>query len=298
MIIDNISKICFGCEPLGGVDWGEVDVKSISSAICRALDLGVNFFDTAAVYGLGLSETRLSKILGNRRHDVCIATKGGLVWHGDGKSTSRALIFRDSSTSSLRKGVEDSLRRLKISRIPLYYIHWPDPKVEIRASFEVLNQLKLEGKIHKIGCSNFNLTQLSSASEVADISFAQLPLNLLENKISDDINSFLHSKEIKIVAYNVLANGLLTGKYNESSFFQSNDRRSRSSLFQGECFRQALIKVKEVNELAISLGLSCAQYSIAEILRRPNVASVIIGIKNTKQIEENWSTLQKAYITT
>ncbi len=258
--------------------------------------MGVNFFDTAAVYGLGLSESRLSEILGNKRHDLYIATKGGLTWSNNDNSSNRFSVLRDSSPSSLKNGVENSLRRLRISRIPLYYIHWPDPNVDIRSSFELLNKLRDEGKIDKLGCSNFDLTQVFQASEVAEISFVQLPLNILGSKISHDFKTFLERKKIEIVAYNTLANGLLSAKYNESSLFQENDRRSRLPLFKGDNFKKALSKVHEINKLAALEGLTCSQYSIAQILKQSIVASVVVGIKNSKQLEENWEALQKTPI--
>lgn len=278
---------------MGGVDWGEVSIEDISQAILKAIDLGINFFDTAAVYGLGLSESRLSEILGSKRHDLYIATKGGLSWSVSNKLSNRAQILRDSSPKNLRQGVEESLRRLRISRIPIYYVHWPDPNVEIHASFELLNKLLDEGKIDKIGCSNFNLAQITEASKITQISFIQLPLNLLNNQISNELNIFLESKQIKIVAYNALASGLLTGKYNQASIFNENDRRSRLPLFQGENYTKALTKVQEINKLADLQGMSSSQYSIAKILKLPNIASVIVGIKNTKQLEENWEALEK-----
>lgn len=286
-----LSKICFGCEPLGGVDSGDVSVKKISDAISLALELGVNFFDTAAVYGLGLSETRLAKVLGNKRHDVYIATKGGLSWSVESNSSARARVVRNSSPSSLRKSVEDSLRRLKISRIPIYYIHWPDPNVEIRISFELLNKLYDEGKIGQIGCSNFNLDQVILASDVAEISFLQMPINIMGKDISANFKNFLNEKKISLVAYNVLANGLLSGKYNEQSVFLKNDRRSRLTEFQGDNFKKALMRVEELKKIAAAEGMTCAQYSISKIIKEPEVVSVILGIKNCKQLEENWNGL-------
>jgi len=289
---DKISKICFGCEALGGVDWGRVNLSNIRDAISQALELGINFFDTAAVYGLGLSESRLSRALGNKRHEVCIATKGGLVWQSNMPSVKRAEISRDSSPESLITGVESSLKRLKIEQIPLYYVHWPDPNVEIRASFEILNKLRDNGKIGRIGCSNFTLAQVVAATEVAEISFVQLPLNLLGNQISQDFKLFLNNKKIGIIAYNVLANGLLAGKYNELSFFGSNDRRSRLPLFQGDRFIKTLNKVQEIKKLAYLEGLTCSQYSIIQILKQSNVTSAIVGIKNANQLQENWNAVK------
>jgi len=120
-----VSALCFGCEPLGGRDWGAVDVTAIEVAIRESVELGVNFFDTAAVYGLGESERRLSIALGSRRHDVIVATKGGLSWSAP-LADGRATVFRDSTRSSIRLGVEHSLRRLRLDRLPIFYVHWPD----------------------------------------------------------------------------------------------------------------------------------------------------------------------------
>lgn len=282
------SKLCFGCEPLGGTDWGVVDVPEIRRAVARALELGVNFFDTAAVYGLGLSEQRLADVLGSKRHDMLIATKGGLSWN-ELQPSGRACIRRDSSRVALRQGVEDSLRRLRLERISLYYIHWPDPETDIRATFEFLMELREEGKILHIGCSNFEASQLRAACEVAKVSFAQLPLNLLGEGPSAEMQAALDDHGVGIVAYNVLASGLLTGKYHAQSRFSADDRRSRLPIFQGDRYRQALARVAEIQPLAVKAGLSVAQYSICRALERPGVVATILGIKSIGQLEENWA---------
>jgi aryl-alcohol dehydrogenase-like predicted oxidoreductase len=282
------SKMCFGCEALGGTDWGAVDVPEIARAIGRALELGVNFFDTAAVYGLGLSEQRLADILGGKRHDLLIATKGGLSWD-ELQPNGRACIRRDSSKVNLRQGVEDSLRRLRLERIPLYYIHWPDPETDIRATFECLMELREEGKILHIGCSNFEASQVRAACEVAKVSFAQLPLNILGEGPTAEMQATLDSHGVGIVAYNVLASGLLTGKYNAQSKFPADDRRSRLPAFQGDLYQQALAQVAEMQPLAVKAGLSVAQYSITWALDHPAVVATILGIKSIGQLEENWA---------
>jgi aryl-alcohol dehydrogenase-like predicted oxidoreductase len=281
-----VSKICFGCEPLGGTDWGDVDVGAIATAVERALELGVNFFDTADVYGLGLSETRLAAILGLRRHDVVIATKGGVSWD----TTSfggRASVSMDSSPKYLRCAVEASLRRLRLERLPVYLIHWPDPNTDIRKTFECLTELQHEGKIGWIGCSNFSAHQLRLACEVADVSLVQLPLNILYDDLDPAMRQLVHEKEIGVVAYNVLANGLLTGKYGPDASFPESDRRSRLPLFQGEAYQRALQQVSEISINAVTHGLSCAQYAIEKVAGRAEVVSAIVGIKNSQQIEEN-----------
>jgi aryl-alcohol dehydrogenase-like predicted oxidoreductase len=288
--VHEISKICFGCEPLGGADWGAISVPDIASAISRALELGVNFFDTADVYGLGLSETRLSEILGAKRHDVVIATKGGMSWR-ESASGQRAEISRDSSPTYLRTAVEASLRRLRLDQLPVYFIHWPDPNTDVKHTFEFLSRLKVEGKIGQIGCSNFSMEQVRSACEVSEVTFLQLPINLLGDDIDLELARLIKEKGLSVVAYNVLANGLLTGKYNAHSRFPSDDRRARLPLFQGERYLDVLRQVSEISARAQADNQTCAQYAISSILRRDYVVSTILGIKSREQIEENSSVM-------
>lgn len=282
----NVSKICFGCEPLGGTDWGGVDLAAIASAIHRALELGVNFFDTAEVYGLGLSESRLSEILGPRRHDVVIATKGGLSWQPTAPG-ERASIRRDSSPQNLRRAVEASLRRLRLERLPVYFIHWPDPDTDIRSTFECLARLQDAGKIGWIGCSNFSAREVRLACEVADVALVQLPINILGEDLEPAMLQVVHEKDIGVVAYNVLASGLLTGKYGLDDCFPESDRRSRLPMFKGDAYRQALNQVREISTAAAAEGLTCAQYSIAKVGMRSDITSTILGVKSRQQIEEN-----------
>jgi aryl-alcohol dehydrogenase-like predicted oxidoreductase len=281
-----VSKICFGCEPLGGADWGAVDVADIADAVERALELGINFFDTADVYGLGLSEARLSQILGARRHDVVIATKGGMSWQRS-SSGGRAAISRDSSPEYLRRAVEASLLRLRLDRLPIYFIHWPDPKTDIQSTFECLAGLRDAGKIGWIGCSNFSADLVRLASQVAEVSYVQLPLNIFGEYMDAEMQQVVREKNIHVVAYNVLANGLLTGKYGSDARFPESDRRSRLSLFQGDSYLRALERVREISSTAEKEGLTCAQYSIAGVLERVEVTSAILGIKTREQVEEN-----------
>lgn len=281
-----VSKLCFGCEALGGTDWGKVNLKDIELAIELALDSGVNFFDTADVYGLGLSEERLSSILGERRHNLLIATKGGVSWTKD-VGSNRAKIKMDSSPRYLRDAVENSLRRLQLDQLPIYYLHWPDPEVDIRLSFECLNELQEEGKIDLLGCSNYSAEQISQAAKVSNVSLVQLPLNIISGPLTSDIVNVCNKNEIQVVAYNVLASGLLTGKYDKSSRFSENDRRSKMSLFQGDELTEALIKVDKAKAEAHKAGLSVAQYAINWAVKQKHVASVITGVKNIEQIKKN-----------
>ncbi len=283
----SISPICFGCEPLGGTDWGDVDLVSIEKAIHKALDLGINFFDTAGVYGLGLSEERLSKILGNRRHDVIIATKGGLSWKES--RTVRSVVIKDSSPIAIRKDVESSLVRLRLECLPIFFVHWPDINTPIEDTFIELLKLKKEGKIKSIGCSNFSAQQLKRACLISKIDYVQLPINILNTSLDKNIAEICKKNKIQIVAYNVLLNGLLTGKFNRNTNFQENDRRSRLPLFRGINFIDVLEKVENLKLKAAENNSNITNYAINWVLKQKNICSVVIGIKNSEQIAENYS---------
>lgn len=284
-----LSKICFGCEALGGKDWGKFNFKELESAIERSLELGVNFFDTADVYGLGLSEKRLSKILGSRRFENIIATKGGVQWKNQKKG--RAKTRFNSSESYIQSAVEDSLRRLKLDVIPIYYIHWPDPLTDISKTFECLEKLRDQGKILEIGCSNFSVGQIHLASEVSELSLLQLPLNLLTGGVSDELSKICEKKKLRIIAYNSLASGLLTGKFNSSTEFSSNDRRSRLEIFNGKNLAESLDRIEVYKEQARKKNMSLTQYSIKWASDNDFVDSVIVGIKTKLQADENLSIL-------
>jgi aryl-alcohol dehydrogenase-like predicted oxidoreductase len=286
-----LSRLCFGCEPLGGTDWGVVDVAEIGRTINRALDSGVNFFDTADVYGLGLSEERLSQALGHRRHDVVVATKGGVSWSRT-DSLVRAKVAYDSSPKYIRAAVENSLRRLRLDVLPLYYIHWPDPNTPIEATFAELEELRTEGKIRSLGCSNYSAEQVARACQVATVEYVQLPVNMLEGAPEPEVVEMCARHQLRIVAYNVLAHGLLTGKYTESSRFSPDDRRSRLPLFQGRRYQDALSKAARIKSEAAAENLTAAQYAIRWVLRQPHVASAIVGIKSARQLDENAVALQ------
>ena len=288
MRVKPAEKFCFGCEPLGGKDWGEFALQDVERAVVRSVELGVSFFDTAAVYGLGLSEERLGKTLGSRRHDVVIATKGGLSWST--KSTSangRARVFRDSSAKAIRNGVEASLRRLRLECLPLYYIHWPDLATKFKETFDTLMELKSEGKISSIGCSNFTVQQLMECRCYADIDYVQVPVNLMDSNMSDQMLRFCEQNGVGVIAYNVLAQGLLTGKYSKDARFLSSDRRSRLPEFSGELFLETMDRVELLKSQARKHNLDLTTYAIRWALSRPGVTSVITGIKNVVQLETN-----------
>lgn len=285
----SLSPICFGCEPLGGTDWGDINVGDIENAIHKALDLGINFFDTAGVYGLGLSEERLSKILGNRRNDVIIATKGGLTWKES--QLDRNVVVKDSSPLAIKKDIECSLRRLRLETLPIFFVHWPDINTPIEDTFIELMKLKKDGKIQSIGCSNFSSQQLKRACLVSKVEYIQMPINILNGALDKSVSEICNINKINVIGYNVLLNGLLTGKFNKNSTFLKNDRRSRLSLFKGIDFINALESVEKLKLKAAENNSSLTNYAINWVLTQKNISSVVVGIKNSEQIIENYSTI-------
>ena len=282
-----VSKLCIGCEALGGTDWGNFSQEKLEYAIHKSLDLGINFFDIAGVYGLGLAEKRLSKLLGEHRKNVIIATKGGLSW-GKTNKNKRAKIFKNSSKKALRNDVISSLRRLKLDCLPIFYIHWPDENTPLVESFDEIYSMKKEGLINSIGCSNFSLNQLNFITKTYNLDFMQIPLNIINKNTQLEMINICLKKKIKLIAYNVLNSGMLTEKINKNSRFPITDRRSRLNAFKPENIEDSLKSIEFAKEAASKNKISISTYAIKEIINTEGVTSVITGIKNYSQLLENF----------
>jgi len=278
-----VSVIGVGCWAMGGRSWGPVDDRESVAAIHRALDLGVNLFDTAPVYGFGHSETLLGRTLGSARRDVIIATKVGLVWDDAAKISNNLL------PDHIRSEVEGSLRRLATDYIDLYQIHWPDPKVPIEASVRVLEALKAEGKVRAIGCSNFDVPLLEASRAGGRLESLQPHYSLLERDTERELLPYCEREKLGVLVYGPLAKGLLTGKFRRDSSFPPDDMRLRDKRFQGEAWPENLARVERLRSLAHDLGLTPAQLALAWVLRTPVVTAALCGTKRPSQIEENAS---------
>lgn len=275
----NISKICFGCEPLGGHNWGDVNFTEITHAVQAAVDAGINFFDTADIYGLGLSETNLAKALGSKRHELVIATKFGMRFEN-------GTIYKDNRPSHIETAIDASLKRLKIEAIPLYQLHWHDLQTPISDIIETLVALKAKGKLKAIGVSNINKQQLLEAHAIHPIASLQIPFSLLDLEPALSLIPVCAEKQISILTYGSLAQGLLTGKYNASKTFADNDRRHRLPKFQKGVIEKHLQTVDIVKNIAQKYGKTAAQVSINWLIQH-NIASVITGIKSEQQLHDN-----------
>ena len=276
-----ITRLGMGCWAIGGHGWGHVDDEDSVKAIQFSLDNGVNFFDTADVYGLGKSERMLSKALGDSKEKVVIASKGGVRWDTSGRTC------KDISPGYLRKAVEGSLKRLGLECIPLYYIHWPDNKTPISDAVGTLGDLKQEGKIASIGVSNFTSVLLEEAISYERIDAIQVQYNLVQNKNVLDLISICKKNNIKLVAWGALADGLLTGKFTADTKFNSDDHRSHNPELQGEKFLQNLKVIDRFRVISASRGVTLSQMALRWVLDSMDFSCALFGARTYNQVSEN-----------
>ncbi|XID94746.1 aldo/keto reductase [Paenibacillaceae bacterium WGS1546] len=278
-----VSVIGFGAWAAGKAGWGDANDRELEGAVRRAHELGVNFFDTAPVYGFGESERLIGRALKPIRDEVVIATKFGLVWNEQG-------LRNDLTAANARREVEESLRRLGIEAIDLYQVHWPDPTGEtpIEETLGTLAELVREGKIKRIGVSNFSASQLEEALLVAPVVALQSPYNLLQRQVERSELPYAAERGVGFIAYSPLAQGLLTGKFGPGTRLPADDVRSQlNPLFQPEAFADALDRVDRLKRIAADYGKTPAQLALAWLLDQPGVTTAIAGAKTAAQAEEN-----------
>jgi len=275
-----VSRLAFGTGPAGGHDYGPIDEEEWKSAVRDAVENGVNFFDVANVYGLGRAEELLSQALGERRHDVVIATKGGLVWDQHRK------VHRDLRRNTVVASIEASLRRLRVDTIPLYQIHWPDPATAIEETMEALAQCRDQGKFRFLGVSNFPLHLMRRAHSILPIECQQLAFNLLCRDVEDGMLDWCASSQVSVLAHSGLAQGLLAGQRAIGSI-ESSDVRSRSPYFSAKDRARKEGVLAAVRELSDKLQRPCSAISIRWVLDNPEICAVLVGIKNRRQLAEN-----------
>jgi aryl-alcohol dehydrogenase-like predicted oxidoreductase len=274
-----VSPICLGTWQFGG-DWGDIDRDKARAAVRRALELGVNFFDTAQAYGFGKSEQLLSEALGDdiRRDDVIVATKGGLRPVGEG-------IERDSSPDWLRRGAEESLRNLGLETIDLYQIHWPDPDVPFEETGGALRELMDQGKIRHVGVSNFSPEQMAELSGTVKVETTQPPYHLFRREIERDVLPWCQEHGIGVLVYGPLAHGLLSGRFRADTRLPDNDWRSGSELFSGDQFARNLEAVNGLRRFAQERDCTLPQLAVAWTLAHPAVHVSIVGGRRPDHIE-------------
>jgi aryl-alcohol dehydrogenase-like predicted oxidoreductase len=276
-----VSRICFGTWQAGG-DWGAIDTDRAKAAVRRALELGVNFFDTAQGYGWGRSERLLGEALApelnSNRDDVVIATKGGLRQDGGG-------IQRDSSPDWLRQGIEQSLRELGTDHVDLYQVHWPDPGTPLEETAGVLDEFVREGKARYVGVSNFDARRMAAFQRTRRLDTLQPPYHIFRREIEKEVLPYCREHGIGVLVYSPLAHGLLTGKIDGNTKFDEDDWRGHSPLFTGEELRGNLAIVRELARYAEGRGWTVAQLAVAWALATPGVEVAIVGARTPDHIE-------------
>jgi len=276
-----VSKIGFGTWQFGG-DWSGLDRDAAIAAVRRARELGINFFDTAQAYGFGAAEKLLAEALApelsGSRDEVVLATKGGLRREGD-------RLLRDASPDWLRRGLEESLEHLRTDHVDLYQLHWPDPGTPIAATARALDDFVREGLIRYVGVSNFDEEQMRAFEAIRPLDALQPPYSMLRRGIEARVLPYCRRQGIGVLAYGVLAHGLLTGRYGADARFPEGDWRHGSAVFEGEALRRNVQVVDRLGRIADGLSCTVAQLAVSWALANADVDVAIVGARTPDHIE-------------
>lgn len=284
-----LTTIGFGAWAIGGGnwDWGwgpQDDAESIST-IHRALDLGINWIDTAAAYGLGHSEEIVARALKGRREQVFLATKCSLVWD----TPQDYKVYNRLKAWSVRQECENSLRRLNTEVIDLYQIHWPNPDADIEEGWAEIARLIQEGKVRYAGVSNFSVQQMRRAQAIHPIASLQPEYSMLAREPENELLAYCAENHIGVIAYSPMASGLLTGKYNRqkvAALPPTDWRVTKNEYFREPSLTLNLEVVESLRPIAERNNRSLGELAVAWVLRRPEVTAAIVGARRPDQIAE------------
>lgn len=281
-----LTTIGLGTWAIGGGDWrfgwGDQDEQEAIDAVVAAIDSGINWIDTAAVYGGGVSESIVGKALkqlGPDRRPI-IATKCGRVMRDS--ETIEKILKRDSVIAEC----EASLKRLGVDCIDLYQLHWPEPDEDIEEGWSALIELKQQGKVREIGVSNHSVSQMQRLHSMHPIASLQPPYSLITSEIEQEVLPYCGESQIGVICYSPMYKGLLTGKFTSerAAALSSKDHRSRDPRFQSPQIEAHLGLVECLAPIAKKNGRSLAELAIAWVLRRCEVTAAIVGARRPSQI--------------
>ncbi len=281
-----LTSIGFGAWAIGGGDWqyawGPQDDNDSIAAIHRALDLGINWIDTAAVYGLGHSEKVVGRAVKSSTHKPYIFTKCSMRWHAD------RTIYNSLKADSLAEEVEASLRRLRVETIDLYQIHWPNPDSEIEEGWTALERMRRQGKLRWIGVSNFNVEQMKRALRIAPITSLQPPYSMLRRAVETEILPFARSHGIGVINYSPMVSGLLTGKMTpqRAAALPLDDWRRSNKEFAEPRLSRNMRLVELLREIGSAHGVTPGVVAAAWTLHNPAITAAIVGGRSAAQVEE------------
>ena len=288
----HLTPIGYGAWAIGGGNWefgwGAQDDNESVATIERALESGINWIDTAAIYGLGRSEEVVAKALKNSPHKPYVFTKCSMRWFPDRQ------IYRSLKAGSLQEEIENSLRRLRVDAIDLYQIHWPNPEDEIEEGWETLARFQQEGKVRHIGVSNFNVAQMKRVQKIAPITSLQPPYSMLRRAIEKEILPYAQVNHIGVINYSPMVSGLLTGKMTAErvASFPADDWRRRSPEFNEPRLSRNLKLVDLLREIGSGHGVTPGVVAVAWTLHHPAITAAIVGGRSAQQVEEMTSALE------
>jgi len=280
----HVTPIGFGAWAIGGSGWefawGSQDDRDSIAAIREALDAGINWIDTAAVYGLGHSEEVVARALEGMGNRPYVFTKCSMVWD------EHRQIGHSLKADSIRRECEASLRRLKVDAIDLYQIHWPDPDKDIEEGWATMARLKAEGKVRNIGVSNFSVAQMKRAAAIAPITSLQPRYSLIHREIEAQILPFVARENIGVIAYSPMASGLLTGAMTPERIasLPADDWRKANSDFREPQLSSNLKLVRLLRAIGNHHGRSPGEVAVAWVLRNRAVTGAIVGARRPDQV--------------
>lgn len=277
----DLTVIGLGTWQYGG-SWGDADDADSEAACHAALDAGINWIDTADIYGQGRSERVVGRVLRDRPDDVIVATKGGVAWEftDDGLRT-----WREASGAYLRMALERSLDALGVDAVDLYHVHWPVGDVPPDDTFAELVKMRDEGKIRWIGVSNYDLADLEAADAAGPFVSLQVGYHAMRRQLEDAEFPWCREHGVGVLAYGPLAHGLLAGRMDEQTTFPANDWRGRSEFFADDHFADRVAVMRRMQRIADESGRpgGVAELAVAWVLRRPEVTSAIVGARDAAQ---------------
>ena len=279
-----ITPIGIGAWAMGGggwaFSWGPQDDNDSIAAIHAALDAGLNWIDTAAVYGLGHSEEVVARALHGRSRKPYVFTKCARVWNERGE------ISKSLKADSIRRELEGSLRRLQVDTIDLYQIHWPEPEQEVEEGWTAMAQLQKEGKVRWIGVSNFQADHMRRAQVIAPITSLQPPYSIISPEIEDSVLPYTQANHIGVIVYSPMKSGLLTGSMTRERIaaMTPDDIRQRTPNFQEPRLTRNLRLADLLRTIGSRHGRTAGEVAIAWTLRHPAVTAAIVGMRSAKQV--------------
>jgi aryl-alcohol dehydrogenase-like predicted oxidoreductase len=288
-----ISAIGFGCWEVGGT-YGRIDEAEFRRAVPQAIGKGINCFDTAEAYGMGVSEEALARALGSRRSDVCLVTKFGV---GYDEMPNR----RDSSPARVLASIDKSLQRLRTDHVDVYLVHWPDPLTPLDETMEALDDIVKQGKARFIGVSNFRLEQIQECIRRRRIDVVQYAWNMFDRRMQAEIFPYCVAQQIGVMAYGSLAYGMLSGTFHTGMQFEESDWRAKGgmlgninlfrTLFVPEQFSRNLAAVEDLKRLATKYDKTLPQFALRWTLSNPAVGTALVGFREPAEVTENLGAL-------